>query len=183
VDPIKYVAQRPPTSLQGVAGYLDAELRKIQRAIELLVDAVGTHPRIQQSSWTPAIRGSSSAGVYETVSASGQFTRIGARVFADFQIVMAASLTGGGTGYLQITGLPFAKAGGTAPIGPVLLSGVDWTAGANQTLNFISASTTSTLYIAESRDFDTPRDLSIGDLTANDIIMGSINYITEDEFL
>jgi hypothetical protein len=93
---------------------------------------------------------------------------------------MAAAVTGGGTGYLQITGAPYAQAASTRAIGSCLLSGVDYTASASLTLSFISSGSTSALYFAETNDNGATSNLQISGLGANDVIIGSISYETDD---
>jgi hypothetical protein len=108
-------------------------------------------------------------------------SRFGRLIKLDVDITFAAAVTGGGTGYLQITGAPYTKAASTNPTGSVLLSGVDFTtAGASLALSFISSSATSTLFIRETVDAGAGNDMPIAGVGANDIVRGSIWYETDD---
>lgn len=134
----------------------------------------------QSGSWTAAIRGSSTAGTYEIASQICRYTRIGRRVWLDVGITMAGAITGGGVGDLTITGLPFAKVGSSYPVGSVLLSGVDWTAGASLSLAFTGSGAFSTLVITQTIDNSAFTGVPIGGLGAGDLIFGSICYETDD---
>lgn len=89
---MRYYPAPPPTSLDPAAiqRYLSDELRKIG---QLIFD-------VEAGAWTAAIRGSGTAGTYQISSQTCRYTRIGRRVFIDVGIVMAGTVTGGGTGYL-----------------------------------------------------------------------------------
>lgn len=131
--------------------------------------------------WTATIRGSGTAGTYQITTQRCRWTRIGRRVWLDVYIVMAAVVTGGGTGHIQITGLPFAKIADSLPIGSVRLDAVDWAAGANVVLSWSTAAASSTLVIDEVNDNASTTDVAIAGLGgANDAIYGSICYETDD---
>lgn len=61
----------------------------------------------EEGEWTPVIRGSGTAGTYEQVVTRALYTKVGRQVTLQCYITLAAVVTGGGTGYLQITGAPF----------------------------------------------------------------------------
>jgi hypothetical protein len=134
----------------------------------------------QHGSWTAVIAGSTGAGTYEITTNSCRYTRIGRRVWVDVFIVMAAAVTGGGTGTLNITGLPFIKSTGTYPIGGVQLAGIDWTAGTNLTIGFSTSLASSTLLIQETADNASYTQVPISAIAANDQIFASICYETDD---
>ncbi len=129
----------------------------------------------EEGTWTPVIRGSGTAGTYELQTDYTTYTKIGRKVTVSGNIRLGTSVTGGGTGYLQITGLPFQKAANTAAIGTVLLNGVDYT-GNYVVIAFTSISASSILYLSEIRDNDTPIDLPISAVSANDEIAFTITY-------
>lgn len=70
----------------------------------------------EEGSWTPVIRGSGTAGTYQTSTATGTYTKIGNLVTLICAIT-GLNPTGGGTGDMQITGLPFPKANGANACG------------------------------------------------------------------
>lgn len=136
---------------------------------------------IKSDAWTPVIRGSGMAGTYQIAVNGCRYTRMGRRVFLDVWVQFAAVVTGGGTGYMQITGLPFAKAASTFPIGTVHTSGLDFTtAGASLSLQFHTTTSSSILFIHENVDNTAGNDFPVSGVAANDIFYGSICYETDD---
>ena len=126
------------------------------------------------------IQGSGTAGTYETQTNACRYTRIGRRVWLDVWIQFAAVITGGGTGNLQITGVPYAKAASVFSIGTCRLSGIDWAAGANLSIGFISAGASSVLAILETNDNAASTFVQISGIAALDQLFGSICYETDD---
>jgi hypothetical protein len=129
----------------------------------------------EEGTWSPTIRGSGTAGTYELATDYTTYTKIGRQVTISGAIRLGTSITGGGTGYLQITGLPFQKAANTQAMGSVLLNGVDFT-GSYVTISFTSVSASSILYLTETVDNSTPIDLPISAVAANDEIVFTITY-------
>jgi hypothetical protein len=101
-------------------------------------------------------------------------------VWLDVRIVLAAAITGGGTSLVQIIGIPFAKSANTFPAGATVLVGVDWTAGSNLTLAFDGVNASSILGITQTQDDASIAGLPVSGLAANDQIIGSICYETDD---
>jgi hypothetical protein len=137
----------------------------------------------QPSLWTPSIQGSGTAGTYQIGASSAlcRAVRSGRMVKLDVAITMAGTVTGGGTGYIQITNVPYTKINGSSPIGNAALVGVDFTtAGASLSLGFISSSPSTTLYIFETVDAGAGNNVPISGLGANDSIYGSIWFETDD---
>jgi hypothetical protein len=135
-----------------------------------------------EDEWTAAIRGAGTAGTYEIASQLSYYYRIGDWVFLTTQITLAAAVTGGGTSSLNITGVPFVKRASHNPVGTVVFTGVNWTAGANLAVSFVSSSNeSSTLQIVETTDDAAVSALVIGSLAANDIIFATIAYLTNGE--
>jgi len=130
----------------------------------------------EEGTWTPTIRGAATAGTYE-LSSFCSYTKIGRQVTANGFIALASSVTGGGTSYAQITGLPFAKANNTVGSGVVAVSGIDFT-GAYLTCEFTSVGSTSIIYISEVVDGGSGIDLPVSAIGANDVIRFTITYFT-----
>ena len=61
----------------------------------------------EEGTWTPVIRGSGTAGTYEQTVTRALYTKVGRQVTLQCYITLQSSVTGGGTGYLQVTGAPF----------------------------------------------------------------------------
>jgi hypothetical protein len=130
----------------------------------------------EEGTWTPVIRGANTAGTYEISSHYSHYTKIGRQVTVTTRIIMAASITGGGSSYLQVTGLPFAKVAGTEAQGVVDTKGID-TLGNYIVLKFVSIGSTSVVYIYEGYDNGNPTDLPISALSANDELGFTITYV------
>jgi len=130
----------------------------------------------EEGTWTPVIRGANTAGTYEIASHYSHYTKIGRQVTVTTRIIMAASITGGGSSYLQVTGLPFAKVANTEAQGVIDTKGID-TLGNYIVLKFVTIGSTSVVYIYEGYDNGNPTDLSISALSANDEFGFTITYI------
>lgn len=131
----------------------------------------------EEGIWTPSLRGSSTAGTYELAIASAWYTKIGRQVTVIFDIKLDAVITGGGSGFLCIAGLPFNAATTAAAIGNCLLSGVGFSA--------------SAAYVALSpRGVGSPQMIlqdvyanagsgavDITALAANDVLQGTLTYL------
>lgn len=133
---------------------------------------------VESNSWTPVVRGSGTAGTYEISTNACRYTRIGRRIFLDIDITFAGAVTGGGTGYMQIVNLPFARSSTAAiPVGAVVLAGVAFTgAGVSPVLHFTGS---STLYIYENATGG-GTNLQVSGVGANDVVRASISYETDD---
>jgi hypothetical protein len=128
----------------------------------------------EEGTWTPVIRGSGTAGTYELTHVS-HYTKIGRQVTLTSRITMASSITGGGTNYLQITGLPFAKLDNSDTVGSIEVNGLD-TTGNYLVVKFITLSASSILFISDVNDNATPTDLPVSAISANDSIGLTITY-------
>jgi hypothetical protein len=80
----------------------------------------------EEGTWALALRGDGTAGTYEIDTLIANYTKIGRQVTLNAYLQLAAVITGGGTGDLQITGAPFT--GGTGLFtGAVTMSNVSYT--------------------------------------------------------
>ena len=61
----------------------------------------------EEGTWTPALAGSVTAGTYENNLAVGFYRKIGDIVYFNFRFQPNNSVTGGGSGFMIMTGLPF----------------------------------------------------------------------------
>ena len=129
----------------------------------------------EEGTWTPTIRGSGTAGTYEIAVNISSYTKIGRQVTANAFIILASSVTGGGSGYAQIHGLPFSKASNNYCNGTIAVTGIDYT-GTYLVCEFISVSATNVLYISDIVDGGSPIDLSVSTIGANDSIKLTITY-------
>ena len=159
----------------GVTGLLTVDANiKFPAAQNASADA-NTLDDYEEGTWTPVLSGAGTAGTYEISSNIGSYTKIGRQCNISCHITLAATITGGGTAYAVITGLPFAKAANQYPIGAVYFAGVDFL-GDYITVGFSTTGSSSTLYFSEVRDNAGSGDLAIAGFAANDIISFSITY-------
>lgn len=129
----------------------------------------------EEGTWTPVVRGAATAGTYELATASGQYVRVGNQVTIWCRIVAAAVVTGGGAGYLQITGAPFANANSTA--GTVYGAGLDMTNGYTWLVAApIAGSGTTIWYLEECGDGQNASDFPISGFGVNDTIKFCATY-------
>lgn len=130
----------------------------------------------EEGTWTPVLRGSGTAGTYETSTAVGRYTKIGRLVTIDCLMIFAGAITGSGTGYAQITGLPFAILANSGATGAVQFEGVDWAAGSNLTIRPITTSSTSTLAFYETNDNAGSSNVQIAGFSATDRVVFTLTY-------
>ena len=133
----------------------------------------------EEGNWTPVLRGANTFGTYETTTAVGTYTKIGNSVTVYLTLILSGSITGGGVGYAQITGLPFSTTGSNVfPQGNVTLSYVNIDTGYAQNISLepISGSSTDILYFPITRSQLSVADMSIGSFTNGSVIKGSLTY-------
>lgn len=132
----------------------------------------------EEGVWTPVIAGASTAGTYElnTSTTKATYTRIGRVVHLSAYINLAGAITGGGTGELTITGLPFAKGANIPAWGITSFSNVDYAANANLACYFGTTGSSATLFIWETNDNAGVTLTPISAVSANDVIGISITY-------
>jgi hypothetical protein len=135
----------------------------------------------EEGTFSPVIQGSSTAGTYEISSGPSYsvYTKVGRLVTIHSQIVLADTITGGGSGNLQITGLPFAKAGSSQAAGVVYLSGVDFDATAAYILPIFTTGGAGSTTLNLQHIFDNAGGsaVQISGLSAGDVIVTTITYI------
>lgn len=129
----------------------------------------------EEGTWTAVIRGSGTAGTYEIDSQKSNYTKIGRIVHLESSIDMAAALTGGGTGTLQITGCPFTKMANSFPVGSITVAGINFT-GTYLNICFFASAATDILYIRETVDDGANVSLPISAILANDTMRFSITF-------
>jgi hypothetical protein len=129
----------------------------------------------EEGTWSPTIRGSGTAGTYELATDYTTYTKIGRQVTLNGQIKFGTSVTGGGTGYLQILGAPFTKAENTVGVGSVRLININFT-GDYVNMAFASLGATTTMFLSETVDNSTAIDLPISSAVANAEMQFTITY-------
>jgi len=131
----------------------------------------------EEGTWTPVLRGSATAGTYEIDTVFANYTKIGRQVSVNMILNLTGSITGGGTGYAQITGLPFTKGASQQIAGTVKFGTVDFAATTRYvTAEFNSSSATSIFYFTEIYDNASPSDMPIASFGNNSQIQVSLTY-------
>ena len=131
----------------------------------------------EEGTWTPALAGSSTAGTYELTTASGWYTKVGRSITVIFNVRLAAAVTGGGTGFATMTGLPFATTTTNAAAGAVTLGGVNYTAGTNYVTVMPRSVASSSLIFEEVNINAAVNDMAISAFGVNDTIQGALTYL------
>ena len=81
----------------------------------------------EEGTWTPTVVGSTTAGTYETSTASGFYQKIGRDVTVRASVQLAGSISAGGTGSYLFGGLPFnIDVSDNAGAGSILADSVDF---------------------------------------------------------
>ena len=90
--------------------------------------AANTLDDYEEGTWTPAISGGSSAGTTTHTNQDGYYVKVGSLVTATCFVRYTAAT---GSGYLKLTGLPYAVANLTQnyPTAPVLVDNLNWGGG------------------------------------------------------
>ena len=77
----------------------------------------------EEGTWTPTLRGDSTAGTYTPANIKGYYTKIGNQVTCWASFTLSAAT--GGSGYAQFGGLPFSYKAGSAITGAIQLNTVN----------------------------------------------------------
>ena len=129
--------------------------------------------------WTPVVRGSSTAGTYTLTNTNANYIRIGnwVSVYADIQFSAAS----GGTNLLEILGLPFSYSANTAASGTIGASNLNLTA-ATPSLSLVRAAPTADtrILVAETTDNAAWQFTSITGVTTATRLVISFQYFTDE---
>jgi len=120
----------------------------------------------EEGTWTPTLRGSGAAGSYTYTSGFGRYTKVGNLVTLSCSLDNITEVSAG-TGYLQITGVPFAKVSSHRPPGSSRVESATNMTGFDYAVSeFVSSSQTDVLYIRVCALGGAGRDLQIADLVS-----------------
>ena len=137
--------------------------------------------RYEEGTFTGTIFGGSTDGTYEIAAAGCHYTRIGNVVTCMFNIVLASSITAGGSGNMHFAGFPFPYDASlnTGDTNMCNVQGVDFNTNAIQ-LSFVrqSGSDTNVFVIAETLHNATQGIVQAGEFAANDTIRSTLTYFT-----
>jgi hypothetical protein len=129
----------------------------------------------EEGTWTAVLRGATTAGTYEFVNNTCQYTKVGRVVTLTAFLRLAGVITGGGVGYAQITGLPFEKANNSWAVGAVSFTGVVFAGIPN--IAPITSGNTSTLYFPQLITAG-GSEVDISGFDVGDYLNFTITYIT-----
>lgn len=129
----------------------------------------------EEGTWTPVVSGTSTAGTYEIGTNGSTYTKVGRTVTVQGFMQFAATVTGGGTGSLQITGLPFSKTANSYPTGSVYLALGTYT-GIDPIVVFGSFSASSQLLLQQNASGGYGTSVAIGFASANAYLTFTISY-------
>jgi hypothetical protein len=129
----------------------------------------------EEGTWTPVVAGSGTAGTYEIGTNGSTYTKVGRMVTIQGFIQFAAVVTGGGTGDLRITGLPYTKTANSYPVGSVYLALGTWS-GNHPTVVFGSFSASSTLLLQQDASGGYGTAIPISFASANAYLTFTITY-------
>jgi len=130
----------------------------------------------EEGAWTPVIVGSTGAGTYELAAETNcLYTKIGRQVTLVALIRLAAAVTGGGTGSLNITGVPYAKASNQIPVGSTALA-LGTFSGAPPTVQFTSYASSSSLFLQQDASGGYGTAIPISYASANAYIGFTLTY-------
>ena len=141
----------------------------------------------EEGTWTPVIRGGTTAGTYElnTSFDDGFYQKIGRDVTVRAIVALSTSITGGGTGNYHFSGLPFnIDVSDNAGAGAIMLDRVDINRTASGVVNMVVANAGGTdgsqLRILQIEDNAGFQPLTIGQAAVNDFFEFTYNYRTQD---
>ena len=129
----------------------------------------------EEGTWTPVVSGTGTAGTYEIGPNGSTYTKVGRTVRLQGFIQFAAVVTGGGTGSLQITGLPFSKTANSYPVGGVYLALGTWS-GNHPTAVFGAFGASSQLLLQQDASGGYGAAIPVSFASANAFLTFTITY-------
>jgi hypothetical protein len=134
----------------------------------------------EQGTWTPTVAGDTVAGTYELSLAQAIYTKIGNLVTVCCQVTLAGSVTGGGTGEFNITGLPFAANSDSnrSQRGTASTSGVEIAAGKTFLVSAPAATGSTRVVLLACGDGVAQSLVPISAVGVNDNIVVQMTYFT-----
>ena len=134
----------------------------------------------EEGTWTPVIAGSGGGAYTYSASATPRYTRIGNLVTLSAAITNIELSGSGHAGYVQIQGAPFNKNSSTFATGTIELSNGDMSSGQTYaTVSFITASSTTVMYIRQLGDNSNGADFPVGGINSGNTDFNfSITYQT-----
>jgi len=133
----------------------------------------------EEGTFTPGIEGNSTAGTYETATATGTYTKVGRLVTVSFDITLDSVITGGGSGYAKFTGFPFNYSGAISvgAFGAPRVDGVNFNDTTVQLIfSRVASGTSNEFLITEVFDNANFQLVDISDFAAGDSVKHTFTY-------
>lgn len=133
---------------------------------------------VEYGTWTPTLRGSTTAGTYTYSTRAGFYYRIGRYIYVTCRIQLSG-VTTAGAGDMQVTGLPFTtmNVSGAFWSGPAVLAGISgWTQ--NYVSAFIDTNTSYVRFYGSSSQSGGSGFIAVTTAGSGDVINFSIGYLT-----
>lgn len=134
----------------------------------------------EEGTWTPVLSGAGGSGTYQAAEASGSYVKIGRVVHVICVVSLASSITGGGSSYAMISGLPYnydqSFARGLS--GAVKLSNVAYNSGSYVQAGREAGSDSDTIAFYESKPSTGLDAVQISEFSASDQISFNLTYFT-----
>lgn len=144
-------------------------------AVPYLSTNANTLDDYEEGTWTPVVSGTSTAGTYELALAAGKYTKIGNAWNVTCRIKAAASVTGGGSGTLQIATLPFSYSGDLVAV-EAFVNGVAFT-GSYVSVIKTSSGPAASLILVGVANTGTVTNVPIANFVADCVIEFSLTYL------
>ena len=131
----------------------------------------------EEGTWSPGITSSSLGnGIFSYTVTYAKYTKVGRLVNIAARIT-SINWTGSPSGYMQITGAPFTKTSNHFPTSAVSMYYTTFGADSYNTIEFITASATTTMYVRTTTNGAVGTDLQIGSVNnGNGGLVMSITY-------
>jgi hypothetical protein len=134
---------------------------------------------VEYGTWTPTLRGSTTAGTYTYSTRAGFYYRIGRYIYVTCRIQLSG-VTTAGAGDMQVTGLPFTamNVSGAYWSGPAVLAGVSgWTQ--NYVSAFIDTNTSYVRFYGSSSQSGGSGFIAVTTAVSGNVINFSVGYLID----
>jgi hypothetical protein len=132
----------------------------------------------EEGTWTPSVRGSSTAGTYTTAFVTATYTKVGRLVTARFDV--SFSVASGGTGDLIVEGLPFSYKDNATLTGAGFAAQLNTTASSSNGICLVNntGASATTLSLVLTRDNASLEVVVIGAVSTSTRLFFSFSYET-----
>jgi hypothetical protein len=129
----------------------------------------------EEGTWTPTVLGTSTPGTYTVVASGATYRKVGKLVHVQARISFSAA--SGGTGNLQIAGLPFSYTAAQSISQSVNLNNVNFSGGNYVNVVHTGAGVANTLFLMRIIDGGSSAPLAITSISATSSIQFGIVFV------